>query len=216
MPQWPSKLEFKHHAHMSYHQDGYLTTNLSTATGVGTHVDSPAHFYEGMRSIDQLTLEELYCPAVVIDIEKQSIENADYTLQYQDLKEWIHNYGPIPKGALVIAKTGWFNKWSNPEHYTNLGSDQKMHFPGFSAQAAEFLLDLKVAGIAIDTFSLDHGVSEDFPVHKIMLGANKYQIENIANLDKLPTKGAYVLTCPIPILGAPEAFAKVLGLIAEK
>lgn len=212
MPQWPSKMEFKHEVHMSYHESGFLLTDISSATGVGTHVDAPVHFFSDKRSIEQLQLSELYCPAVVIDIEQQAFQNPDYTLQCSDIKEWISDYGPIPKGALVIAKTGWYKKWDQPLNYANLGDDQKMHFPGFSAEAATFLIEQNVSGIAIDTFSLDAGISEDFPVHKIMLGANKYQIENIANLDKIPEKEAYVLTCPIPIKDAAEAFARVIAI----
>ncbi len=214
MPQWPApaKVAFSHSIHMSYHESGALITNISSTTGAGTHVDAPKHFIEGARAIDQLTLEELYCPAVVIDIKQQSLQNPDYTLQYQDIKMWIETYGPLPKKALVIANSGWSKYWHEPESYANVGEDQLMHFPGFSREAADFLLEQNVAGIGIDTFSLDCGISESFPVHKTILGADKYQIENMANVDRLPASGAYILTCPMPIKDAPEAFAKVLAV----
>ncbi len=36
-----------------------------------------------------------------------------------------------------------------------------------------------INGIGIDTLSLDRGKSDDFNVHKIILGARKYQTENL-------------------------------------
>ena len=213
MPQWPSKVSFSHIEHMNYHSDGFLVTTVNSTMGCGTHVDAPCHAFEGGRSIDELNLKELYCPAVVINIVPQVEANPDYMLSVADIKAWEMSHGKLPEGALVVANTGWFKRWNDPIAFANVGGDEMMHFPGFSDEAAEYLLHCNVAGIGIDTFSLDAGINTDYSVHKIMLGHNKFQVECMANLDAMPAHGAYILTAPIKIKDAPEAFASVIGIL---
>ena len=82
---------------------------------------------------------------------------------------------------------------------SNTPSDPKtLHFPGFSKEAADLLAhDRKVDGIGLDTPSIDYGPSRDFIVHQIVNGANLYGLENIANLEKLPPKGATLVALPM-------------------
>jgi kynurenine formamidase len=88
-----------------------------------------------------------------------------------------------------------------------------MHFPGYGKDAAEVLLERDVVGIAIDTLSLDHGASKDFATHVLMLKANKYQIENMANLDVLPPVGAVVSVAVLPVRGGSQAQARIFAFL---
>jgi len=179
----------------------------------GTHVDAPSHFIQGNLSIDQIPLNQLVVPIVVIDIRKASRANSDYLLTADDIQDWESKNGKVPSGSLVVANTGWHKKFTDPKQYLNQDQNGVMHFPGYSPEAAKLLLQRDVAGIGIDTLSLDYGKSTDYPTHVLMLKANKYQIENMANLDALPERGATAVIGVLPVQGGSQAQARIFALI---
>jgi kynurenine formamidase len=75
------------------------------------------------------------------------------------------------------------------------------------------LAERDVAGIGIDTLSLDPGNDLSFPVHNVILAANKYQIENLNNLDALPARGAVAVVGVLPFCDGSQAQARVIGLM---
>lgn len=185
--------------------------------GYGTHTDSPLHFHKGKRSISDLDVTELVSPLVLIDVEESVITNDDYALTVEDIHAWEAKHGTIPKGALVVMRTGWSSRWPNEEKFRNVGADGKMHFPGFSPASATFLTtERDIHGIGIDTLSLDIGPDDDFPVHGINLGANKYQVENLNLSDKrIPAAGAHIIISPMKLEGAPEAPTRVFVVVPK-
>ena len=138
---------------------------------------------------------------------------ADYRLSAADVATWEAANGRIAAGTLVILNTGWHARFARPKDYVNADAGGVMHFPGFGADAARLLVERGVVGIGIDTLSLDHGPSQDFATHKIMLAAGKYQIENMANLDALPARGATVIVGVLPVREGTQAQARVLALL---
>jgi len=121
----------------------------------------------------------------------------------------------IPAGSLVILNTGWYERFESNDTYRNMDEEGVMHFPGFGPDATKFLLERKVKGIGIDTLSLDFWGSQTFETHGIMLGADKYMIENLANLDALPATGATVFVGVIPVEGGSQAQARVVAFVEE-
>ncbi len=212
MPVWPGGVPFRMTRTADYDR-GYRAHRFEVGENTGTHVDAPAHFVPGGRTIDELEPAELVVPAVVIDAREQAAADPDYRLTADDLGRWEGRHGRIPAGALVILETGWHARFAEPARYVNSDSSGVMHFPGFAADAAGLLLRRDVAGIGIDTLSLDPGDSTDFPVHRLMLGAGKYQIENLANLDALPPTGATVVVGVLPVGRGTQAQARVLALL---
>jgi len=138
----------------------------------------------------------------------------------EDIKNWEKKYGRIPAGAWVIMYTG-FGTQFYPDPKRVLGTDKKglaaiaeLSFPSFSQGAAEFLTkERDIKGIALDTPSIDYGKSQDFWVHRIICGANKLALENIANLDKLTAKGAMLYVIPMAIKGGTGAPARVFAIL---
>src|SRR5919109_836243 len=181
----------------------YAANNICLAEHGGTHMDAPIHFAEGKRAADEVPVQQLIGPAVVIDVRTQSAKDADYRLTVADLEGWEKQHGRIPKGAIVLMLTGWGSRWPDKKKY--LGTDQpgdvaNLHFPGFSREAAEFLVSQRdIDAIGLDTPSMDYGQSKDFIVHQIINGANKPGLENVANLDKLPASGATLIALPMKI-----------------
>lgn len=179
----------------------------------GTHVDAPAHFIQGNKTIDQISLSDLIIPAAVIDIKDKVATNPDYQLSAADVTAWEEKYGSITPGTLIILNTGWHKRFDNPKEYINMDAENVMHFPGFSLDSAKLLVKQNVVGIGIDTLSIDYGASQDFGTHSIMLQANKYQIENMANLDALPATGATVIVGVLPVKNGSQAQGRILAFV---
>jgi kynurenine formamidase len=164
-----------------------------------THMDVPAHFVTGGRFSPQITLDELVRPLVVIDISARAAANADAEVLVSDLVDFEHGNGRIPRGAVVAMNSGWAARSGSVAAYRNVGADGLQHFPGFSKAAVEWLLEERdIAGIGVDTLSLDPGRSQTFDAHVTVLGADRYGIENLANLDRVPERGATVIVGLVP------------------
>lgn len=195
----------------------YASGEFSMSEHVGTHLDAPIHFAEGMQSVDEIPIQKLVASAVVIDVTAAVETNRDYRLTQHDLENWEARHGTIPPGAVVLMYTGWGKRWPDRERY--LGSDtpsdpKTLHFPGFSKEAADFLvMQRKIDGVGLDTPSIDYGPSQDFIVHQIINGANLYGLENLANLDKLPPKGAILVALPIKIRGGTGGPVRVIAIL---
>lgn len=209
---WPGGVPFKKVVLVDYEQ-GYLLHKFEMGENTGTHVDAPAHFVEGNRPIDELSLSELIVPAVVIDVKDKVASDPAYELSADDVRSWESEHGEIPAGTLVILNTGWHKRFDEPEKYVNMDADEVMQFPGYGPDSARLLVERDVAGIGIDTLSIDHGPSKTFAAHMVMLQAGKYQIENLANLDALPATGATVVVGVLPVRGGSQAQARVIALL---
>ncbi|MCB1108882.1 MAG: cyclase family protein, partial [Chlamydiia bacterium] len=132
-------------------------------------------------------------------------------LQEREVQEEKH--GKIMANSLVVAFTGWQQYWSDPVRYRGEDEKGRKHFPGFSKEAAEYLLEREVAGIGIDTLSPDGSNQDDFPVHWAILGAGKYIIENLNNLDQVPSTGAWAVSFPTKINEGAEAPLRCAALV---
>lgn len=163
----------------------------------GTHIDAPLHFSADGNSVDEIAISNLVVPLCVVDISARAASDRDAQLTPEDLKAWISANGPIPENACVAMHSGWGGKVSTDEYRGFDG--EKQHYPGFHVEAAEMLIqETSAASIAVDTLSLDHGISADFATHYSWLPSGRFGIENLANLDKLPAKGATI------VIGAPK------------
>jgi len=198
----------------------YASNDYSASEHGGTHADAPIHFAQGGRTIDQIPLTEWIGPAVKIDVTAFCEKDRDYLLTVQDIQNWEKKYGKIPKGAWVIMYTGIDTRYY-PDRLKVLGTDKtgkeaipELHFPGFSPESIEFLLQQRdITGIAIDTPSIDYGQSKDFKVHRILFKGDKLAVENLANLDKLPDTGAVLYVIPMNIKGGSGAPARVFAIL---
>lgn len=198
----------------------YASNEYEASEHCGTHADAPIHFAQGGRTIDRIPLTEWIGPAVKIDVTASCAKNRDYLLSVEDIEGWEKRYGKIPDGAWVIMYTGIGTQYY-PDKKNVLGTEKtgpealpELSFPGFSSESVEFLVTKRnIAGIAIDTPSIDIGKSKGFEVHRILCGANKLALENIAHLDKLPDSGAVLYVIPMLIKDGTGAPARVFAFL---
>src|SRR5262249_55199223 len=131
----------------------------------------------------------------------------------EKIAEWEKHNGLIPAGAIVLLRTGWGSRVPDVQKYRNSDSNGVMHFPGYSLDAANLLLERKIHGLGTDTLSIDPGNSKDFPVHVRVLGSEHWQLENLANLGDLPEKGAMLVVAPLKLEGGSGAPARVFAIL---
>ncbi len=180
---------------------------LDIRASAGTHIDAPAHCFEGARDVSELTLEELICPCVVVNVSDRAHER--YKVSVQDIENFENKYGVIKPGTFVIFYTGWSRFWSQPKKYHN-----SLVFPSICPDAAKFLLERQITGIGIDTLSPDCDEKGSF-VHALVLGANKYIVENIANAQEMPATGASIFIMPLRVQGAAESPVRLAAVIQQ-
>lgn len=211
IPTWNGSCGFSSQIKMDYEQ-GCRVMKYSLHAGLGTHIDAPCHFFKEAKGASEIELENLIVPAVVLDVS-QKVDEA-FLLSVKDLEEFEEKWGKIPENSLFFLYTGWDRFWKDTERYRNCDSKGKMRYPGYSKEAALFLLKRNVVGIAIDTLSPD-GTNVGFPVHEILLGSSKYILENVANLSKMPAKGAFAFIFPMKVFEGAEAPVRAVGFIPE-
>ena len=195
----------------------YASNAFCTPEHGGTHLDAPIHFAEGKRTADQIPLEQLIGPAVVIDVSAKAAADPDYRMTLEDLRAWEAKHGAIQPGAIVLLRTGWGARWPDRKRY--LGDDKpgdasNLHFPSYGAEAARVLVEQRKVGVlGVDTASIDHGPSKDFIVHQIANGANVPGLENVAHLEELPATGVWVIALPMKIAGGSGGPVRIVALV---
>jgi kynurenine formamidase len=183
----------------------------------GTHLDAPVHFAPSGWTADQVPLERLVRPAVVIDVTAAASADPDHRLTLDEVKAWEAAHGRVPDGAIVLLRTGWSARWPDKKRY--LGDDapgdaSRLHFPSYGREAVRWLVDeRKVAAIGVDTASIDHGPSKDFAVHQVVAAANVPGLENLTSLDALPATGAWVIALPMKIGGGSGGPLRAIALV---
>lgn len=217
-PTSPSTFELKRLAYGPT-PGGYFYSSFaySAPEHGGTHLDAPIHFAERGRTIDQIPPQQLIAPAMVIDITDKTAKDPDYRLTPDDIRAWEAKNGTIPNGAIVLLRTGWGSRYGNRKSYfgdDTPGAVDKLHFPSFGADSAKLLVNERhVGAIGLDTASIDYGQSTDFIVHRIALGGGVPGLENVANLDRLPARGAWVIAMPMKIAGGSGGPLRIVALV---
>ena len=181
---------------------------------LGTYIDAPSHFAPQLWTVDQIPSQRLIAPLVVLDVQKKVARDPDYQVSMDDIVAWESAHGPLPMGAVVMARTGWDYHWNSAKQYRNLDARGVMHFPGYSLQAAQFLVQgRKTLGLGIDTLSVDSGASKDFAVRNYTLAHSLYHLENVANLSAVAESGATVVVAPAKVEGSNGGPVRIIALV---
>jgi kynurenine formamidase len=182
---------------------GFYAQSFTHVGQWGTHVDPPAHFVKGMRTVDKIDVKEMILPLVVLDVHEAVTKNPDYTITMDDVKSWERKHGQIPEGAFVAMRTDWSKRWPSMDAMQNKDANGIAHYPGWSMEVLKYLYeDRKITASGHETTDTDPGVAtskDDYSLETYILKSNHYQIELLVNLDEVPEAGALVVsTFPKP------------------
>ena len=192
---------------------------LTLGEHTGTHFDAPAHWVTGKdlsdNTTDTIPPDKLVAPANVIDISKRVAEDEGALLTPEHISAWEKEHGDIEAGSWVLLRSDW-SKRTNPADFLNLG-DEGPTSPGPSAEAVKALLERDILGFGTETVGTDAGAAGGFepafPAHTLFHGAGKFGLASLANLDRLPPKGALLITPPLKIVAGSGSPLRVLALV---
>lgn len=210
-PSWDLDCGFSAATVLDYEQctsnTKFRVQHFNMPAGIGTHIDAPAHCIPNGSTITDIALEQLISPCIVINVSTKA--DPKYKISCADILSFEDMYGQIAPGAFVMMNTGWARYWHTPERYHN-----HYEFPSVSKEAADLLVMRNISGLGIDTLSPDSS-DEHYPVHQLLLSANKYIVENVAHAELLPPIGSFIIPFPMKVDNATEAPVRLVGFIKK-
>ncbi len=168
-------------------KDGFRTTYYDMVGQYGTHVDPPAHFAEGGITMDKIPLKQMILPLIVLDATPYLAKDPNHAFSVADLRAWEKKHGRVPKGSFVALRTDMSKDFdSNPEKF------KRAPFPAWAFETIKFLYEQR--GIVANGHELlDTDTTDKMELETWLLQKGHYQIEVMANLDKVPAKGALIV-----------------------
>jgi kynurenine formamidase len=166
---------------------GFYAQNFSHVGQWGTHVDPPAHFIKGGRTLDQIDVKEMIMPLVLLDVHDKVAQDSDYTLKMEDVRSWEARHGPIPEDAFVVMRTDWSRRWPDMAAMQNKDAKGICHYPYETK---------KIRASGHETTDTDPGVvasRDQFPLETYILKQDRYQVELLDNLERVPEAGALAI-----------------------
>lgn len=194
--------------------------NFTCGEHTGTHFDAPAHWITGRdregAHTDTIPPEHLIAPACVIDCSQEVADDEDFLLEPDHVEAWEARHGRIPSGSWVLMRTDWSRR-RDPAAFLNMGENGP-HVPGPSVATMRLLVDERdIRGWGVETVGTDagraHAFDPPFPAHNLLHGAGKFGLASLRRLDRLPAKGALLITPPLKIERGSGSPLRVLALV---
>lgn len=212
------------HKISEYDQDGpFFAWNwLVLGEHSGTHFDAPHHWITGKDYpdgfTDTLDVRRLIAPVNVIDCSKESAENEDFLLTADGVKAWEAQHGEIGAGEWVVMRTDWDKRANDEAKFLNADANGP-HSPGPTPDCIEYLLSEKIVGWGSQCIGTDAGqaggMTPPFPAHNLLHRDNCFGLASLANLDKLPAKGAILIAAPLKIERGTGSPVRALALVPQ-
>jgi kynurenine formamidase len=201
-------------------KDGFHADEFCHPGQWGTHVDPPAHFHDGLKTVDQIDPRQFLLRLVVLDVHRQVADNPDYVVTMRDVRAWESRYGRIPAGAFVALRTDWSHRWPDQGAMQNADAHGVLHYPGWSRAVLTYLYEQRhITASGHETTDTDPGRAvsrDDYSLESYVLGTNHFQIELLSNLDRVPETGALVLVSfPKPEQGSGFP-ARVVAIVPAR
>jgi kynurenine formamidase len=167
--------------------DGFRTTYYNMVGQYGTHVDPPAHFAENGITMDKIPLKQMILPLIVLDNTPYQAKDPNHAFSVANLTAWEKKHGRVPAGSFVALRTDMYKDWnSNPEHF------KRAPFPAWAFETIRFLYEQRGV-VATGHESMDTDTTDKMLSETWILQHGHYQIEVMANLDKVPETGALIV-----------------------
>lgn len=219
IPHWKGFEPMKIKTLFDHDKDGFRVDETCHVGQWGTHIDPPSHFHKGKRTIEDITVQEMLLPLVVIDVHEKVKTNPDYQLTLDDIKDWEKRNGKIPANSFVAMRTDWAKRWPNQEKMQNVDSKGVSHYPGWSLETLKFLYEERsITASGHETTDTDPGIAttkDDYSLESYILSRDHYQIELLADLDQIPEAGA-IAVVSWPKLAKGSGFpARVFAVVPK-
>jgi kynurenine formamidase len=206
-------------SHYDERGPAWYWNNIHTGEHTGTHFDAPIHWVTGRDADDvsQVPPRRLIGPAAVLDLSREAAQDPDFLLEVDHIRAWEKVHGLLPEGGWLLYRTGWDERANDQARFLN-ANETGPHTPGFSIACSQWIAEeSSLIGVGVETVGTDAGAAHSFdppfPCHTFLLGANKYGLTQLRNLDRLPPAGAVLIAAPLPIVAGSGSPARVLALV---
>lgn len=219
---WPTEAGFKlERGPAGLTEQGYFyaANRFAAAEHGGTHIDAPRHFWETGQTVDKIPLTRLIGPAVCVDVSTKCAADRDYQVSVEDFQAWEAAERESLADKIVVIRTGFGHHWPNREKYlgtaaTGRAAVAQLHFPGLHPSAADWLIVRRqIRLVGIDTASIDHGQTRDYPTHVRLFRDGVPALENVASVQLLPSKGFLITALPMKIAEGSGAPCRIVAEI---
>ena len=143
IPHWKGFKDEQIETLYTYDKAGFLAQEFSHPGQWGTHIDPPAHFHAGLRTVDQIRPDEMLLRLVVLDIHARAAADPDSVVTMDDVRAWEKRHGPVPAGAFVALRTDWSKRWPSNAAMQNADSHGVLHYPGWSLPVLKYLYETR-------------------------------------------------------------------------
>lgn len=186
----------------------------------GTHFDAPRHWITGRDdpegTTDTLPLGRVVAPVNVLDCSREAAEDPDFLLTVDRIEAWEQEHGAIGPGEWVAMRTDWDRRAHDEAAFLN-ADESGPHTPGPTAEAVEYLIGRGIVGWGSQCVGTDAGqaggMTPPFPAHNLLHKAGRYGLASLANLDRLPPKGAVLIAAPLKIREGTGSPVRALALV---
>jgi kynurenine formamidase len=183
IPHWPGFPDEKRETLYYYDEGvgslgaGFFAQRYTLVGQWGTHVDPPAHFARGLRTVDEIDPHEMILPLAVLDVHEAAAANPDYTVTPKDVAAWESRHGPVPEGAFVALRTDWSKRWPDMAKMRNEDARKVAHYPGWSRAVLEYLYEKRrITASGHETTDTDPGLATskgDYSLEAYILGRKR-------------------------------------------
>ena len=188
----------------------------------GTHFDAPHHWITGKDYsdgyTDTLDIQRVVAPVNVLDFSAECAANADFLLTVDHITAWEAKHGPINAGEWVVLRSDWDQRAHDEGLFLN-ANETGPHTPGPTAEAIQHLIAKGIVGWGSQCIGTDAGLAggmePPFPAHNLLHANNRFGLASLANLDKLPPKGAILIAAPLKIVQGTGSPIRALALVAR-
>lgn len=196
---------------------GWRTGAYSGLEHMGTHVAAPLARLPAGSSVERIAASQLVAPLAIVDVPLAALGSGG-VVTAADVAADERAHGMIPPGAVVALRTGRGALASSDPMLLSRRPDGTLSFPGWSDDAVRLLaIDRRVRAIATDAMAIDSGANvADAPAQAAGSAAGVWFVAGLADLRKVPPRGATVVVGAIPIAGAAGAPARVLALVPTR
>lgn len=209
---------FKMRPIVRWEDKGFVSNMVEMTVHAGTHIDSPHHFFRDKPSVEQLPLEAMFCEAVVMDLTFKGTPRARIVPEDLERAERALNERGITlePGGMLFLRTDW------PKGHRTTDPKWWDDSPCLTWAAAEWLVARRPAVLGYDFAQEEKGADYEHAdeilgsgmwVHRTILPRVIFQIENLINLDQIPSR---VKVVALPAKWKTEsAPARVVALLEE-
>ncbi len=198
MPVYPGTDTPKFQEANTYKKDGFKETLMIMYTHTGTHMDPPAHIFEGKTTLDKFPIEQFVGKALVVDCS--DLKKGD-KIQMKHINKVLAD-----KAEFLLFYTGWDKYWGSDKYFHN--------YPCLDDDVIEYIIDQNKKGVGLDTIGIDPISDENLSIHKRLFEDNEMIIiENLMNLDKIGAELFTLIALPLKHVDADGSPIRAIAML---